>query len=256
MQMLQTAEQCQGSVTALLKAAKSEVSQAALAGDYRTGLRRLGEALHTIQDQAFHNYEPWPYQGLAGAVTADPNYMLCHAIRDLGVNLGGVGIGISRLDVWELYAGRFDVEVSARLGSRVYLGGRIFNHGTAAELWQTPGMRNGGAGPLGVGGMLTLTFGAPPGSVIPPERFSSSVPLVPNGRPTWAMATSGPAAQARAEDASTDFIRDVQRELSGTPGGIKAWNGFVSFRGERAALDPAQGRSTPAVQFASPNFNW
>ena len=256
MQMLQTAEQCQGSVTALLKTAKSEVSQAALAGDYRTGLRRLGEALHTIQDQAFHNYEPWPYQGLAGAVTADPNYMLCHAIRDLGVNLGGVGIGISRLDVWELYAGRFDVEVSARLGSRVYLGGRIFNHGTAAELWQTPGMRNGGAGPLGVGGMLTLTFGAPPGSVTPPERFSSSVPLVPNGRPTWAMATSGPAAQARAEDASTDFIRDVQRELSGTPGGTKAWNAFVSFRGERAALDPAQGRSTPAVQFASPNFNW
>jgi hypothetical protein len=47
----------------------------------------------------------------------------------------------------------------------------------------------------------------------------------------------------------------VQLEVNRDPGGAKAWNGFVSLRGERAALDPAQGRSTPAVQFASPNSN-
>jgi len=253
MQLLQNEEQCRAAVGNLLTDLKNEIVGAVLAGDLRTGLGRLGEALHTIQDRAFHNYEPWPYQGLAGAVMADPNYMLCHAIRDLGVNLGGVGIGISRLDVWELNAGKFDLEVSARIGSRAYLGGRVFNHGSGADLWQTPGVRNGGAGPLGMGGMLTLTFGAAPGSVSPPEP--GSVPLVPPGRPSWGMATSGPAAQARAEDASADFIQDIQRELNGHPGGAKAWNAFVSFRGERAALDPSRGRSVPAAQFAAPNFN-
>lgn len=253
MQILQNEEQCRAGVTGVLTTAKAGIRQAVLAGDHRTGLRRLGEALHTIQDRAFHNYEPWPYQGLAGAVLTDPNYMLCHAVRDLGVNLGGVGIGISRLDIWELPAGRFDVELSARIGARVYLGGRVFNNGTATG---SPPGRNAGVGPLGVGGMLTLTFGAPPGSLSPPDRFSSSVPLVPNGSPTWSMATSGPAAQARAEDASADLIQELQRDLNSTPGGAKAWNAFVSFRGERAALDPSHGRSTPAVQFASPNFNW
>jgi hypothetical protein len=255
MQLLQTEEQCRGAVDALLDTAKSEIVEAVGRGDYRTGLKRLGEALHTIQDRAFHNYEPWPYAGLADAVLTDPNYMVCHAIRDLGLNVGGVGIGISRLDVWELNAGRFDVEVSARIGSRVYLGCRAFNHGSAAELWQTPGMRNGGAGPLGVGGMLTLTFGAPPGSVSPPEP-PGAVPLVPNGRPTWSMATGGPAAQARAEDSSAEFILELQRQLNGMPGGAKAWSSFVNFRGERAALDPAPGRSMPTAQLAAPNFNW
>jgi hypothetical protein len=255
MQILQNEEQCRASVHELLVAAKAEICQAVLARDYRTGLRRLGEALHTIQDRAFHNYEPWPYQGLAGAVQTDPNYMMCHAVRDLGVNLGGVGIGISRLDIWELPAGRFDFELSARIGGRVFLGGRVFSHATAPEFWQTPLGRDGAVGPLGTGGMLTITFGAPPGSVSPPERFPSSVPLVPNGRPTWSMATSGPAAQARAEDASADFIREVQLELNRAPGGTQAWNAFVNFRGERAAVDQPQGRSTPAVQFASPNSN-
>jgi hypothetical protein len=256
MQILQNEEQCRASVNQLLVAAKTEICQAVLAKDLRTGLRRLGEALHTIQDRAFHNYEPWPYRGLVDAVVTDPNYMMCHAVRDLGVNLGGVGIGISRMDIWELPAGRFDFELSARIGGRVFLGGRVFSHASAPEFWQSPLGRDGTVGPLGTGGMLTLTIGAPPGSAPPPDRSSSSVPLVPNGRPTWSMATSGPAAQARAEDSTADFIREVELELKRAPAGAQAWNAFVNFRGERAALDPAQGRSTPAAQFASPNSNW
>ena len=256
MQVLQNEEQCRAGVHELLVNAKAEISSAVLAGDYRTAIRRLGEVLHTVQDRAFHNFEPWPYRGLADAVATDPNYMMCHAVRDLGVNLGGVGIGISRLNIWELPAGRFDFELSARIGGRVFLGGRVFSHATAPQFWQTPLGRDGAVGPLGTGGMLTITFGAPPGSVAPPEPFPSSVPLVPNGRPTWSMATSGPAAQARAEDASADFLRELQLEVNRAPGGAQAWNGFLNFRGERAALDPAPGRSTPAVQFASPNFNW
>jgi hypothetical protein len=254
MQMLQNDEQCRSSVNDLLAAAKADIAKAVLAGDYRTGIRRLGEALHTVQDRAFHNFEPWPYRGLADAVVTDPNYMMCHAVRDLGIVLGGVGIGISRMDIWELPAGRFDFELSARIGGRVFLGGRVFNHPTAPEFWQSPLGRDGAVGPLGTGGMVTLTFGAPPGSVSPPEPPSSTT-VVPN-RPTWSMATSGPAAQARAEDASADFIREVELEVNRAPGGAKAWSGFLNFRGERAALDPSQGRSTPAVQFASPNSNW
>jgi hypothetical protein len=256
MQILQNDEQCRAGVHDLLVAAKADIAKAVLAGDYRTGIHRLGQALHTVQDRAFHNFEPWPYRGLADAVLSDPNYMICHAVRDLGVNLGGIGIGISRLDIWELPAGRFDFELSARIGGRVFLGGRVFSHATAPEFWQTPLGRDGTVGPLGTGGMVTLSFGAPPGSVSPPERFPSSATVVPNGRPTWSMATSGPAAQARAEDASADFIREVELEVNRAPGGSKAWTGFLKFQGERAALDPPQGRSTPAVQFASPNSNW
>lgn len=256
MKILQNEEQCRASVNQLLEAAKEEVCLQVVAGNHRTALQRLGEALHTIQDRAFHNYEPWPYQGLLGAVLTDPNYMLCHAIRDLGVNIGGIGIGVSRLDIWELPAGRFDLELSARIGGRVFLGGRVFKHATAAEFWQTPLGRDGGGGPLGVGGMLSITIGAPPGSLPVPERFPSSVSMVPNGRPTWSMATDGPAAQVRAEDASADFVREVQRELSRTPDGAKAWNLFVNSRGERDAIETGHGRSIPAAQFASPNFHW
>jgi hypothetical protein len=255
MLVLQTEEQCHDSVRRLLLAAKGEISTQVIAGNYRTALQQLGAALHTIQDRAFHNYEPWPYHGLAGAVLTDPNYMLCHAIRDLGIYLGGVGIGISRLDVWDLPAGRFDVELSARIGGRVFLGGRVFVNPSTPDAWQMPAGRDGSVGPLGVGGMLTLTFGAAPGSLSTRERYPGSVPLVPNGKATWSMATSGPAAQARAEDASNEFIAEVQRELSLAAGGGLAWSAFVNSRGEHDAAETGLGRPAPAARLASTQVN-
>jgi hypothetical protein len=252
MLVLQTADQCQASVEGLLLTARDEICTQVSSGNYRTALRLLGAALHTIQDRAFHNFEPWPYNGLVGAVLADPGYMLCHAIRDLGLYVGGVGVGISRLDIWDLPAGRFDLELSARIGGRVFLGGRVFVNPTVPDpLHPVPG-RDGSVGPLGVGGMLSLTFGAAPGSVPAPDRFPSSVPLAPPGKATWSMATGGPAAQARAEDASAEFIDETRRHLSREPRGLRAWNAFVSSSGDRDAEEAGLGRPVPTAQFATP----
>jgi hypothetical protein len=69
------------------------------------------------------------------------------------------------------------------------------------------------------------------------------------------MATGGPAAQARAEDASSEFVAEVQRELSLAPGGVHVWNAFVNSRGDRDAAETGLARPTPAARFAGSKVN-
>ena len=223
---LQTPQECQEAVNALLEEAKADIVEAVSQGDTTRALNRLGQALHTVQDRAFHNFEPWPFRGITDAVLNDPNYMVCHALRDLGA--------ISRLDLTEVHRGRFDVELTMRLGGPVFLSGRFFTNPARFDRAPIPTGRDSmfDSGFLGTGGMLTLTIGAPPGSL--PARQRPDVPdFLPTGpSPMWdTIALQGPAARTRAEDASARFIQEVRQQfVRASTTGEQAWTNFLQYR--------------------------
>ena len=184
---IQSEQECRAAVRRLLDDAKRNIVDGILAGRYRWGLARLGAALHTVQDRAFHRFEPWPHAGIGTAILTDFNYMVMHGVRDLG--------HISRLGLTGRPGGRlgFELEANTRIGDRAWLGARGFT-GRSSE------------GFTGRGGMLTLTFGAPPGSA--PDASSGST----GGTQTSLQRAMrhGPRALAEAEDATTQFIREVR----------------------------------------------
>ena len=73
---------CRNAVAKIIADGKQESAEAAATGDYKLALRRMGETLHTIQDMAFHKFEPWPFAGIGDAILNAPNYMFCHLIRE------------------------------------------------------------------------------------------------------------------------------------------------------------------------------
>lgn len=209
---MQTDGDCRRAVARRVADGRRQIAAFILDGDHQAALRTLGQILHTIQDRAFHNHEPWPYNGIADAIAGDPNYMLCHALRDLGA--------VSLLNLTKLHEGRFDLEVTQRIGRDVFLSGRVFaDLGTQ----QLPGPR----GRLdanefyGTGGMLTLTFGAAPGSM------RTGQPHRENEPPVWTLAMNGPAARARAEDETAEFVASLRSEVEKASGGQRLWMAFV-----------------------------
>ena len=150
--------------------------------------------------------------------------MICHAIRDLGV--------ISRLNLTGVVRGRFDVELTHRVAPEWFLSYRFFNNPPAAERFPAPLHGRGGfeEGFLGGGGLVLLTYGAPPGSSRAPERFEEPPPRATGQSPYWQFVTHGPAVRARAEDSSARFIRDVREEIGRTPAGAQAWQNFLNSR--------------------------
>lgn len=210
---------CRKAVAKIIADGKQESADAVVARDYKLALRRMGETLHTIQDMAFHKFEPWPYAGIADAILNAPNYMFCHLIRDLGV------VSVSN---------RLDVDVSWRVGRQVYLGVKGFYH--PANDYFTPLPPIGGQPPEipGFGGLLTITIGAAPGSVhihnpYPDSRGSTEGPYS-------TMMSSGREDLTRAEDATQDFINQVQKDVDGRldnsqlPAGTDLWGLFLLFR--------------------------
>lgn len=207
---LQNDTECRAAVKALVDQARADIVHSVTEKrNFNFALTRLGQILHTIQDRAFHNFEPWPHAGIFDAVKNDLNYMTCHAIRDLGV--------VSRLNLTQIHKGRFDIEITQRVGRDVFLSARAF-----ADLGrnQTPGLD--GRDFAGTGGMLTITFGAAPGSVkLPDSRGSLQEP------PVWSLAMNGPAARARAEDDSAEFVESTKREVLKTANGQRRWTTFL-----------------------------
>jgi hypothetical protein len=188
----------------------SALSQKAPAAWYEAALKSLGETLHTIQDYSFHKYEPWPYRGIGDALLRDPNYMICHAIRDLGF------VSITNT---------IDVNASLRIGREAYIGVQGF-----FRLPSNPDPPRGGEPPgfSGAGGMLTFTFGAAPGSVHVRDPF-------PDGRGVAdshysSMLASGRADLSRAEDATEDFIKNIEKDVEKKPDGGQAWLLFLHFQ--------------------------
>jgi len=229
---VQTEEECRERVERLLRDARRTIVANIAGGNYRAALGRLGEALHTVQDVAFHQFQPWPYPGILEAFASDPTYMTCHALRDLST--------FSRLDLSELHQGRFDIEISGRLGRQWFLSHRFF-HNPATHFPLPVGRDSGAAeGFLGSGWMVMVTFGAAPGSLPSPERFQEPSSRSTGQSPDWQFVTHGPADMARAEDASQDFIEEIRKEVLRAPNGIRLWENF------RQLSEPAAHRQRAA----------
>lgn len=207
---MQDGTECRAAVKALIEEARADIVRSVTdEPNFNVALKRLGQILHTIQDRAFHDFEPWPHAGIADAFKNDFNYMTCHAIRDLGA--------VSRLNLTQVHRGRFDVEITKRVGRDVFLSARAF-----ADFGrnQIPGPE--GRDFAGSGGMLSITFGAAPGSVRLPD---SGGPL--QEPPVWSLAMNGPAARTRAEDDSAEFVESAKREVLKTRDGHKRWATFL-----------------------------
>ena len=210
--------ECRKAVAKIIADGKQESADAVAASDYKLALRRVGETLHTIQDMAFHKFEPWPFTGIGDAILNAPNYMFCHLIRDLGV------VSVSKT---------IDVDVSWRVGQQVYVGVKGFYHPSNDYFAPIPPI--GGQAPEipGFGGMFTITIGAAPGSVRVPDPYPDSRGAVEG--PYSSMMSSGREDLTRAEDATADFINNVRKDVQARPAngqvppGADMWEAFVRY---------------------------
>lgn len=215
----QSDNDCRSAVAKIIADGKKESADRVAAEQYKLALQCMGETLHTIQDLAFHKYEPWPYAGIGDAILNNPNYMFCHAVRDLGV--------VSVTNV-------VDVDVSWRVANQVYVGVRGFYHPSNNYFAPLPPI--GGQPPeiAGFGGLFTITIGGAPGSVRVPNPYPDSRGAI--GGPYSSMMSSGRADLTRAEDDTENFIRTIQKDVEsrpavGThPAGTDLWQSFLGFR--------------------------
>jgi hypothetical protein len=198
----------------------------------------LGQALHTIQDRAFHSFEPWPYSGIGDSILKNPNYMFGHFVRDLGI--------IGKLDFDDR---GFAVNGTIfRLSRNAYLGAE-FSYGSRPDMNSDLSGR-----PAGVSGMMTLTFGAPPGSVRPNERTSA---VLSKGAdrydsadyPALEMATSGPAAYKAAENATHYYVSDLRAQVLKAEEGNQLWTEFINnqLKSKADSKDPRLEQCKKAV---------
>jgi hypothetical protein len=215
---IQTEREAKQQVDALLADATEKTVAAVLRSDFLVALDLLGAALHTVQDRAFHSFEPWPFVGFGDAIQNDPNYMFAHGVRDLG--------GISRLDV-RTRDGRVGVaaEWTFQLSDNAYLSVQGF---TNPQVQSARGPRVPGSmgrdGFEGTGGLLTFSFGAPPGS---PASRGAAASSSPPASSNMEIMTEGPAARAAARVGSRVFVESVNTRISARPNGNDAWSRFV-----------------------------
>jgi len=182
---LQTEDETKDAVNALLKRAHEDIVRAILKGNYEEAITRLGEALHTVQDRVFHHFEAWPYRDIAESLMQAPNYMMCHVLRDTGY--------ISKVSVTEQ---QFALGLATGADPQTYLGVEAF--GPLGD------QRSISGGFLGWGGMITLSFGAAPGSLRQPDpmagRDQRGVPDVAQScfRPRESLTKREPRTTARS----------------------------------------------------------
>ena len=220
---LQNRDEAMKAVEARLANAKTSIVTKVLSRKFGEALQELGEALHTVQDRAFHSFEPWPYDGIGHAIHEDPNYMFAHGVRDLG--------GISRLDV-RTGDGvlRYGAEWTFQLGRDSYLSvhGFVEQGVNNARGARVPGSVGTDTGPRGSGGFVTFTLGAAPGSIRAP-RAQENLARGSDSFAVQAMVTQGPAARSTARAASRAFVEQIKRQLQSAEQGQRTWNDFLAF---------------------------
>ncbi len=231
--VMQSTENCKKAVNSLIASAEAEIVGNLQKNSFKDALKRLGEVLHTIQDLAFHKFEPWPYLGISDALLHDPNYMVCHAVRDVGY--------ISRLEPSEFLQGRVDLEATLRPSPRylrnVYLSGRVFSdqlwHGIATSANQTaPPFASSPAFDdrfRGSGFMISLTIGSAPRTHTSSAFGGGQERLGTEHKTITDCSAEGVESQARARDATADFIEGIHSKVISKDGGPAAWTGFLQY---------------------------
>ena len=215
---MQSESETRREVARLLEDAKRDILDAITSKNknYAQALRRLGEALHTVQDGAIHHSEPWPYTAIGNAIWANPGYIIMHGARDRCLTRYLVAGGAP------LDQGRWGV--AAEVGVSTYFSTRWFP--------DSIGLRgdylSGGGRPPQVAGLLTLCWGACPGTgASPSSRSAQPGPLGTTNhsaifQPNWTYELKiRPEVLQDAEDKSRQFVDSVK-----TAAGA-AWNEFV-----------------------------
>jgi hypothetical protein len=220
---LQSRDEAAREVENRLANARTSIVMKVLSRKFQEALQELGEALHTVQDRAFHSFEAWPYDGIGDAIRQDPNYMFAHGVRDLG--------GISRLDLRTVEgAVRYGAEWTFQLGRNSYLSVQGFcEQGvTNARGARVPGSIGIDDSWRGSGGLVTFTLGAAPGS-IPTSRTLENLAAGNESSPIQSMVTQGPAARARAKATSRAFVEQIKTQVLAQEGGPQTWKDFLGF---------------------------
>lgn len=231
--VMQTEEKCRKAVKAILDSGEAGVVEKIRKSQFKEALEQLGQVLHTLQDLAYHKFEPWPYRGISDALLHDPNYMICHAVRDVGY--------MSRLEPSEFFQGRVDLEATIRPSPtnarNLYISGRVFSD----QLWHGIASSPDQGSPLaarppafddrlrGSGFMISITIGAAPrtlsntSSTRPHERLGADHKTITE------CSAEGVESQARARDATADLMERIRRKVvSGGDGGETAWQQLLS----------------------------
>ena len=214
---LQTEREAKQQVEALLTEAVERTVAAVLQSEFLQALDLLGAALHTVQDRAFHSFEPWPHAGIADGIKNDPNYMFAHGVRDLG--------GVSRLDV-RTRDGSVGLAAAwtFQLSNNAYLSAQGFTNPQVRSARDPRPLGSPGRDVFeGTGGLLTLSFGAAPGSLPSRGTGLSSEPVSGN----MSIVTQGPAARAAARIGSRAFVENVSTRVSSKRRGNQAWSLFL-----------------------------
>jgi hypothetical protein len=215
---MQSEGETRQAVARLLDAAKQDILDAITKKDYLEALRRLGQALHTVQDSAIHHFEPWPYPGIGNAILHNPGYMLMHGARDLCLTRYLVA-GSAPLD-----QGRWGV--AAEAGFSTYFSARWFPDSVGLRA----NYLDGGGRPHEMTGMLTLCWGACPGAGASPTTSRSAPPGPLGGpnrstvfQPNWSYELKiRPEVLQDAEDKSRQFVEGLKQAA-----GARRWAEFV-----------------------------
>jgi len=240
--VMQTHERAVEAVEALLRRRVETVRNALFATppDVAKGLEELGAGLHTVQDRAYHHFEPWPFAGIGDAIfNAErgaafglaPHYMLCHGLRDMGAVSGPFMVQPSALD----YAGGYSSSGGAfgRLSAEATF---TFSQNEAVPRVALGGEVQFGSGRTDGAFGISLRWGAPPSqspALLPPvPRFSRSAESERERSQLCPEVTQAIEAAADAMEASKTFVRLVQTRVNDSNRWVWLQNAAVSPRGQ------------------------
>jgi hypothetical protein len=233
--LMQTEEQAAEAVEALLNERRGRIVDAIRQRDWPNAIDELGRALHTVQDRAYHRFEPWPFDGILDSFINPargqqfglaPNYMLGHLVRDLSY--------VSVLDFNASYNDTSGFSGFLRAGWRLPL---LPNLNVIPEAAVGYDRDFGGLG-WGVG--VTLRLGAPPRpSPEPPERSRPSVPTAPTlglletscvQADLCEAAAQGETSLTFATEESRAFVRDIRATVEQNRDGQRLWSEFTLWQ--------------------------
>ena len=78
--------------------------------------------------------------------------------------------------------------------------------------------------------MITVSFGAAPGSMRPPDQSRGRGEAASDDVIRTCLATEGVADKAQATDDSKEFVEEIEKEIKGAPGGPERWDDFVHLK--------------------------
>ena len=192
----------------------------------RAIVESLGCALHTVQDMEFHAYGIWRHDGIFQALISDLLGTGLHAVHDLGRTEATVESASNRGGRWGV-AVDIGVVPSRRMSERgvgFFVQGAVRRGGgEREERLAVGGIRIGG-------GFSGVRQPPPRGGSLGYSDDAASLQTM-RGLSALGRASSGPVANVlnRAEQATREFLRQIEQATGLLPSGQRPWADLVSL---------------------------